>query len=239
MSATSKDVAQHYEKYPYPTYPLHAFGRWRDLSRVDLRSWGVNTPHPKLWISGCGTISPLMFGRRNPSAEILASDLSSRSLRIAKIRCRLFGIHNVRFLQQDLTESTFKECFDAIDSYGVIHHTSDPTLSLQKLAEALKPQGVLRLMLYARDVRAELEDLRGRWGKSGLSIKQIRAQIPKELFSRYRELQSRSGFADAILHPLVYTFSENGLGDLIRQVPSLKEFKRSSEGNHVLFLRKI
>ena len=77
MSATSKDVAQHYEKYPYPTYPLHAFGRWRDLSRVDLRSWGVNTPHPKLWISGCGTISPLMFGRRNPSAEILASDLSS------------------------------------------------------------------------------------------------------------------------------------------------------------------
>lgn len=234
----SKDVAKHYEKYPYPSYPLYALGMWSELSRVDLKSWGVENSQPKLWIAGCGTIAPLMFGRRNPSAQILATDLSKRSLRMAKMRCRLFGIHNVDFLQHDLTQSDFRECFDAIDSYGVIHHTPNPKISLCKLAEALKPGGILRLMLYSKKTRRELEILRAEWKDNSSPLRKIKQSIPKEIFHKYSELKSRSGFADAVLHPLAFTFSEEEVEFLLEEVPALARIKANHSGNHILFLQK-
>ena len=119
-SGYHQPVANHYEKFPYPYYPLYGLGAWSQLESVDLKSWGLHSAPKDLWIAGCGTIAPLMFGRRNPNVKIIATDLSSKTIRLSKKRLKLYGIRNVSFLQQDLLQAGFEENFDAVDAYGVI-----------------------------------------------------------------------------------------------------------------------
>jgi len=236
-------VAEHYNRIRYPRYPWVFWGRWRDLERIDLQSWcaqaGGTRPVERAWLCGAGTIQPLLFGRRNPSVRFLVSDLSARSLRESKIRCALHGILNMEFRCQDLFDSNSVEEFDAIDAYGVLHHTKDPVLGLSILARALKRQGILRLMLYSTKTRKYLEEVRSELlsQKSDWSDKEVLDLLRSRSIPLVGDLASKDGRIDALLHPLVHTFDDQEIEAFVK-TSGLKIVRRDSEGNHLLFLKK-
>ncbi len=239
ISPYHQQIADHYEKYPYPSYPLFGLGGWGQLASVDLSSWPLIRPARDVWIAGCGTIAPLMFGRRNPRISFLATDLSSSALRRLRLRLWLHGIHNVRVLQEDIMVSHYTDSFDAIDCYGVIHHTFSPQLSLEKLARALRPGGVLRLMVYSRQSRAQIEALRSEvLTKKMKSMREIKALIAQRSVPRTGDLAQSAGIADALLNPVVQTYDEESLQSLIDSQKLLKLIAIDSSSNYVVWLKR-
>lgn len=240
ISGYHQQVADHYERHPYPSYPFFAWGRWSELSSVDLSTWQIEGPRQTAWIVGCGTVGPLMFGRRNPDVSFFASDLSEASLKALRRRLFLFGIHNVKTLCEDLIESRYESSFDAIDCYGVIHHMVSPAMALRKLSQALRPGGVLRLMVYSRDDRAEIERIRSEVVNRGLrDVKSIQTFLKESGIDERGDLASPAGLADALLNPIVHTFDDAAVENLLREVSTLKEMRRDRSSNYVLFLKKI
>lgn len=241
-SNASEAVKVHYEVFPYPKYPVWMMGRWSDTERVDLRKWGIDGPIRNCWVAGCGTISPLMFGRRNWNVFIDASDLSERSIRILKSRLLIFGIHNVHAVCSDLrTGAPHPIRYDAIDAYGVLHHLEDPNEGLQILSESLRTGGVLRLMVYRTEVRGRIEELRAQILEMDKrpSMKELRDLIRKEGLLDEPEFQTSSGIADALLHPQVETFRLEQLEEMLSRLPRLERIRVSGHSNWVVFLKKI
>ena len=235
----SNPVREHYEKYPYPSYPLFLLGSWKDLERVDLSRWGLKREARDLWIVGCGSVSALMFGRRNPRTRIVATDLSSASLRRLRLRLWLHGVHNVQVENNDFLNTEYNNRFDAIDCYGVLHHIEDPKVGLKKLASSLRLGGVLRLMLYSQSARAEIESLRSKVQAEKIdNIKTLIEWLHDGEVSRVGELSSESGLADALLHPLVHVFDGPTLRELIDSEKSLEILKLEEKSNFIITLRK-
>jgi SAM-dependent methyltransferase len=192
------------------------------------------------WLAGSGTISPLMFGRRNPSVRFLATDLSRRSLWISRTRLFLYGIKNVQFEIEDILSATHQNSFDAIDCYGVIHHTVSPPKSLDRLSKALRKGGVLRLMVYSHDARAEIESLKARVQELKLSrVGEIRAWLKSEKVETKGDLSSSYGIADALLHPISSVFTEEQFVSLLKPHPELRLLRMEDKSNFVAYLKKI
>jgi len=153
-----------YEAWPYPQVPLlaslpsthpfelHCAALW------DRCGSGSPPARPRLWLAGCGTFQPYVFALANPQAEIVATDLSSASLAIARRRCRLHGLRHVEFAPVDLgCESTWPAGpFDLIECYGVLMNLPDPAATLAALGRRLTRRGVLRLMVYPQFSRARI-----------------------------------------------------------------------------------
>lgn len=233
-------VQRHYEAYPYPDYPIYAFGRWKDLESVDLSTWSIEGSIKRLWIAGCGTIAPLMFARRNPMVSIVASDLSKSSIRRAKWRSLIWGYPNIEYRCEDLlAHESSDDLYDAIDCYGVIHHTVNPRQTYELLLQKLRPGGVLRLMVYSENSRAEIEKLRTEVKARRLSsLGEVSLLLKESGVDRAGDLASNSGMADALFHPLVHVYSEDTFGHLITH-PSVEVISISAQNNLVAKLRKL
>lgn len=119
--------------------------------------WGER----RVLLVGCGTDEPVLFRRLHPEAEITGLDLSARSLARARWKLRLAamltsGRASVRLVQVEGTEFLAQEkasAFDFIQCFGVLHHQPDPIHLFRRMAAALKPGGVLRLMVYSNNGR--------------------------------------------------------------------------------------
>jgi len=240
ISPYHEEISKHYEKYPYPAYPLLGFGAWSQLESVNLKNWGIEGEVRSVWIVGCGTIAPMMFGRRNPDVSIFASDFSKSVLNVLKRRLLLFGVRNVKPVHEDLMETRYQEAFDAIDCFGVLHHTFSPSLGLDRLVNALRTGGVLRLMIYRREARHLIEDLRREVVEMGIrELSGVRKFLSGRKVDLKGDLSSSSGIADALLNPIVHTFDEEALESLLKTQPRLKILKRSESGNWTLYLQKM
>ncbi|HET8840251.1 MAG TPA: methyltransferase domain-containing protein, partial [Ktedonobacteraceae bacterium] len=87
---------------------------------------------------------------RFPKARVVGSDLSTISLqRSARIAASL-GVTNLELREESINQATYREQFDYIISTGVIHHNADPAAALKNIAAALKPSGILEIMVYNR-----------------------------------------------------------------------------------------
>lgn len=239
ISASHQKVAEHYERYPYPRYPVFSIGSWRDLASVDVNLWGGRRAMRDIWIAGSGTIAPLMFGRRNFKCNILASDLSAKTLGICERRLRLFGVRNIRLKQEDIAITHYVEAFDAIDAFGVIHHTESPEKSLKKLAAALRPGGILRIMVYSEFARSGLERLRQEVAAARAdSLNDIKLRIKNEGIEQAGDLTTDEGIADALLNPLVHTYTSETLTQLFDASKNLEIQKIDTTHNFVVFALK-
>jgi len=220
--AGTDDIRTQYEAWPYPQVPL-----WATLDRRQL--WQLNaawladrcgrarpTGRPRIWIAGCGTFQPYVIARANPDAEILATDLSGQSLRLARRRCRAHGIRNVRFERLDLTDPQQwpEGSFDVIENYGVLMNLPDPGLVLRQLGEKLTPQGVLRVMVYPHYSRQRVFQLQRAARLLGLTAAEPRhpgllrkavARLDRRhalryAFESYADTKNDAGVVDAFLH---------------------------------------
>jgi hypothetical protein len=80
--------------------------------------------------------------------------VSRPSLDLGRRNAARIGIANLDLRQESLNEVEYRERFDYVICTGVIHHNADPAATLARLSAALKPGGILELMVYNRFHRA-------------------------------------------------------------------------------------
>jgi ubiquinone/menaquinone biosynthesis C-methylase UbiE len=116
------------------------------LAFADFPRWAGK----KVLEIGCGmgtdTISFAQAG-----AFVTAVDFSSTSLSIAKQRAEVYGLKNIEFILADaeeLSKYVPRQSFDLIYSFGVLHHTPNPSLAFQEITKYMTPKTVFKFMVY-------------------------------------------------------------------------------------------
>lgn len=220
---SSHDVRNHYERHPYPHYPLLSSVRRCDTYALNLQSlWArfngvfLVEEEGQVLIAGSGSFAPYPMSVANPRTEVTALDLSQANLSRARLHCLLHGRRNVRFVQGDLLDTKIAPGpFKFIDSFGVLHHLDDPLAGLRALESRLVPGGILRVMLYGRYARREAESIRRAGRLLGIrDVSQLKRLLAKakpggrvrEYLDASWEARSDSGLADLFLHPCVHTY---------------------------------
>lgn len=114
---------------------------------ADFRKW-----HGKRVLEiGCGLgTESVNFARW--LALVTAVDLSEKSLEIAEKRAEVFKLQNkIKFYQgnaEELDKIVPIETYDLIWSFGVIHHSPDPSKIIRNIKKYMGPDSELRLMVY-------------------------------------------------------------------------------------------
>lgn len=156
-SATEKLLGDFYGTYPYPWQPT-TFTYIDDprleaaMINQDIGDWENRRipDNPAVWVAGCGTNQALHTALKFPLGTVIGSDLSTSSLDLARTNAAKLDLTNVTLKEEGINQVEYHEQFDYVISTGVIHHNADPKATLEKLARALKPGGVLELMVYNR-----------------------------------------------------------------------------------------
>ncbi len=109
-------------------------------------------------IAGGGTgQQAIQVARANPRAQVLATDVSRRSLAYAARMAGLYGVDNIRFAQADILDlDAVDRRFPIIECVGVLHHMADPAVGLATLCDRLLPGGFIRLGLYSKTARGHV-----------------------------------------------------------------------------------
>lgn len=224
-----------YGRFQFPQAPS-AFDALADPSfeRIMLNqsigSWdhSIIPDKPRIWVAGCGTNQAVFVGLRFPNATIVASDLSATSIETSQRNAQQVGVKNVEFRQESINNATVQGDFDYVICTGVIHHNADPAMPLSKLAAALKPTGILELMVYNRyhrvmstafqkamrllaagaDIESELRMARKIADK--IKIDNLMARFIKSANEK-----SEAEFADALLQPVEHSFTVESLESLL------------------------
>lgn len=101
---------------------------------------------------GCGIgTDAINFARAG--ADYTGVELSEASLALTRQRFEVFGLTG-RLAQanaEELDGVAAPASFDLVYSFGVIHHTPHPDAVLRRARRLLRPDGELRIMIYARD----------------------------------------------------------------------------------------
>jgi ubiquinone/menaquinone biosynthesis C-methylase UbiE/Flp pilus assembly protein TadD len=165
----SKDVKQQYEENPYPRW-LHLgyntptnYGRALETELAGFRAPEYfNMGTIKVLVAGAGTgRHALRVARYFRNVEVLAVDLSKRSLAYAKRMAEKHDITNIRFLCADiLSLDLLDEQFHVIECSGVLHHMKDPQAGLGSLYKRLKPNGLIKIGLYSYEARGIVRQMR-------------------------------------------------------------------------------
>jgi SAM-dependent methyltransferase len=140
-SVGTKTYFEDIEKRRYFVHPhvreFAGFSRW-DKSDVLEVGFGIG-------------IDAINFARHG--ANYTGVELSSESLKIAQKNFDLFNLPrtliegNAEFLTEYFPENSF----DMVYSCGVLHHTPNPAKAIEQIRSVLRPNGELRLMLYAKN----------------------------------------------------------------------------------------
>lgn len=215
-------VQEQYEAWPYPRVPLLMTVRREDLWQLNwvwMQTQAKNpitTTRPRIWVTGCGTFQPYVIALANPQADIIATDISTRSLDLAERRCRFYGLKNVIFEQVDLSDpASFPQGpFDWIECYGVLMCLPDPQTALGELSKRLSPTGLLRAMVYPHFGRRRVFHIQRLARLLGLTyhhpahprllqkvLESLKLSHPlRYAFDSYYDAQNPEGIVDAFLH---------------------------------------
>jgi len=146
-----------YSRFPFPWRPASVdCTSDPDFARIMLNQNLVDWSHktvpedPSIWVAGCGTNQAAITALQFPHATVRGSDISTASLEFCAATARDLGVRNLELCNESINQISYKEQFDYIICTGVIHHNAEPEATLKKLAGALKPQGILELMVYNR-----------------------------------------------------------------------------------------
>lgn len=149
--------AKFYGRFPYPWRPVEFnYLADPDFERVmlnqNLGDWRHETvpARPKIWVAGCGTNQAVYTALKFPAAEVVGSDLSEQSLELSAQSAGELGLTNLSLRRESINHAPYEEEFDYVICTGVIHHNADPAEPLCRLRRALRPAGVLELMVYNR-----------------------------------------------------------------------------------------
>lgn len=215
-------VAQQYERWVYPE-PITDLRAWLE------HNWQWFDPrhaHPLFWpdrpyrsdisilIAGCGTNQAAVFAYTNPEARVVAVDVSQASLDHHRQLKARYGLENLELHQLPIEEvASLQREFDLIVSTGVLHHLASPEIGIQALADCLRSEGVMAIMLYARYGRIGVEMMQAIFREIGLeqneaslfTVKEAIALLPADhplriYLSFAPDLRFDAGLVDTFLH---------------------------------------
>ena len=164
IDSVSKNVRDQYEENPYPrwryTYKIQPIDFFDALkleivpNKVERDNKFIN---PNILVAGCGTGHHPILSSRFKNANLLAVDLSLKSLAFAKRKTFELGIKNIDFLHEDILQLKKQNInFDIIESVGTLHHMKYPIEGLKVLLDILKPNGFMKLGLYSKIARQHI-----------------------------------------------------------------------------------
>jgi len=220
---TSRTVQEMYEESPFPRWHQPVLGSPVSLPahlRAALPMQTITTPAPAktdVLIAGCGTgLQAILAATSYAQAQVLAIDLSRTSLAYAKRKADELGIANIDFAQADILKlSDIDRQFDAIESFGVLHHLRDPEAGLAQLVSLLKPDGYMMLGLYSEIGRRDVVAARDLIAKHGYGdtpdeVRRFRSYLPKmDRALAGRLAQSSAWYALSDLRDLVFHRQEH------------------------------
>lgn len=121
-----------------------------DMLNQSLGSWQLSAipRKPRIWVAGCGTNQAIFTALRFPGATVVGSDLSVASLETCTAHAAQLDISNLTLKQESINEVSYRDEFDYVICTGVIHHNANIQACLNTLRRALKPTGILELMVY-------------------------------------------------------------------------------------------
>ena len=240
---TSQAVRQQYEDNPYPRWLSARAAQARPLAAILRQLFPGLSPDIlpdveaplRVLVAGCGTGKhALDVARRYAKADVLAIDLSRRSLAYAARQAGDLGQTNLSFAQADLLKLEATEApYRLIEAMGVLHHLDDPLAGWHNLVALLEPRGFMRIGLYSSTARQHLEATRNFVAKYEANPDGLRA-------ARQALIALPAGHpARGALDELDF-FSLSGCRDLlfhVREVGfSLQDIAESLEGLQLDFL---
>ncbi len=224
----SNKVKKQYEENPYPRWknlrtfrdPLTIFELCKDINLKIENEKIYNITTPKILIAGCGTgQQSITAASLYKNCEILAVDLSFKSLSYAKRKTQEFDFSNINYMQADILNiSKLNKKFDIIECAGVIHHMEDPIKGWESLVKSLKPGGLMKIGLYSKLARKEIAKTRDELSElykiTEISVrKKIRKKLMNSKFYHHKKLTesqdfySMSNFRDLLFHVQEYHFT--------------------------------
>ena len=170
-------VSRQYERwvYPAPIRDLDAWlqgsWQWFDPSHAHRLMW----PDRDYWagmdilVAGCGTNQAAVIAYTNPSAHVVAVDVSAASLDHHRWLKDTYGLNNLELHRLPIEDvADLGRDFDLIITTGVLHHMADPAQGMRMLADRLRPDGVLAVMLYANHGRIGVQMMQSVFADMGM-----------------------------------------------------------------------
>lgn len=140
-------------------------------------------------------------------------DLAFEHLKLTKERFQLFN-QKGNFILGDAEFNCFKDnCFDAIYSFGVLHHTPDTQKAIDEVYRILKPGGEALIMLYHKQSYFYWFSL---FFVKGILRRNLFRMNMKEILSRFVEY-STSG-----ARPLVKVYTRNDARKMFRRFSKIE-----------------
>ena len=230
-------VSRQYQQWMYPApildIPNWLQGNWQwfDPSHCHTLFWPDRGYQQGLdiLVAGCGTNQAAVIAYTNPTAHVVAIDVSDVSLAhhrhlatahsLANLELHRLPIERVGELDRD---------FDLVISTGVLHHMANPDEGMSALAACLKADGVLAVMLYATYGRLGVQMMQSAFRDLGLtqdepSIALVRDAIahiePGHPLETYLDiafdLGDDAGLVDTFLHGRERTFTIDECRELV------------------------
>jgi SAM-dependent methyltransferase len=158
-------VKRQYEENPYPRWVRPAPAPEPRTMAEYFGDWvvpGSQRERIEVLVAGCGTGQNLVeTARQFKNAQVLAIDLSLSSLSYAKRQALALGLSHITFAVADILALDRSQArFDVIDASGVLHHMADPWTGWRNLLALLRPGGFMRVGLYSRLGRADVNAAR-------------------------------------------------------------------------------
>lgn len=196
-------VSQQYEKWVYPSPIedldewLQSRWQWFDPSHAHRLMWPDRDYRlgMDILVAGCGTHQAAVIAYTNPSARVVAIDVSSASLDhhrwlkdthdLANLALHQLPIEDVASLDRD---------FDLIITTGVLHHMADPAAGMRALAECLRPEGVLAVMLYASYGRIGVQMMQAVFKDIGLQQDDASLTVVRDAISQVGPLHPLASY---------------------------------------------
>lgn len=225
-------VSQQYESWVYPApiqdldQWLRGSWQWFDPSHAHRLMWPDRdyTPGMDILVAGCGTNQAAIIAYTNPSARVVAIDVSNASLDHHRWLKDKYDLANLDLHQLPIERvSSLDRHFDLIITTGVLHHMADPEEGMRALAECLRPDGVLAVMLYANYGRIGVHLMQSVFKDLGLSQDEASLEIVRDALGHLSplhplasylqiapDLDDDAGVVDTFLHgrEQAYTIDE-------------------------------
>ena len=165
-------VKNQYESNPYPRWIntgllLSPISIGEVVDQLELNVFNnkiTEIKKPSILVAGCGTGEhAIKVANRFENSNVLAIDLSLKSLSYAKRKTKEFNLKNIEYIQGDILDITnLKKQFDIIECVGTLHHMDNPFEGWKNLVNCLNPEGIMKIGLYSRSARVNVNKIRNR-----------------------------------------------------------------------------